>query len=76
MPHPFDSFVMWGCWVNIGKDQKLELRNGHLFVDGRQFTLTFPREMMIGVEENKLVTVYGAKMINYWDADEIEGSYI
>ena len=57
-------------------DEKvLELKGGILFINKKPFTVTFPREFMIGVEENKLVTVYGTKMTNYWDAEEIEGFY-
>lgn len=61
--------------VKIEKGQLLELKNGHILVDGKKFTVTFPREMIIGVEENKLVTVYSSHFINYWDYNEIEGRY-
>lgn len=66
---------MLGYEVKIRKDQILELKNGHLLVDGKQFTVTFPKELIIGVEDNKLVTVYSSNFINYWDCDEIEGHY-
>lgn len=61
--------------MDLQKDQKLEIKGGYLLVDGKTFIVTYPKEMVKGIEDNKLVTVFRGGMLNYWEPEEIKGYY-
>jgi len=61
--------------MNLNNSQKLEIKNGYLMVDGKTFIVEYPKEMVVGVEDNKLVTVYRSNLLNYWEPEDITGHY-
>ena len=62
--------------MNLSTTDALIFDHGKLYVNGRLFHVTFPRETIFDVEENRLVTLFRGHLYNYWSPCDVEGEYI
>lgn len=54
----------------------MEVVNGKLFVDSREFVLVEPDESPFGVDaDGKLVTLFRGHLQNHWDRTDIKGYF-
>ncbi len=62
--------------MKLNKDDKLEVSNGCLKVNGKPFVVDFPDEPMFDVDtDGKLMTWFRGHLCNFWRPEEIEGYF-
>ena len=62
--------------MTLTKNDKLEVINNRLEVNGRPFIVDFPKEPIAHIDEDgRLVTLLRGHLYNHWDRQDVEGYY-
>ena len=61
--------------INPPNESKLNVISGCLLVDGLPFVVDYPDESIVGVNNNKMVTIGRGNVQSEWSHDQIEGYY-
>jgi hypothetical protein len=62
--------------MTLNNDDKLEVVNHCLLVNGEPFVVEYPDEPLSGIdEEGRLMTVFRGHLYNYWKPEEVKGYY-
>ena len=62
--------------MKLNKNDKMEVINGCLRVNGKPFVVEQPDERLLEIdEEGRLVTVFRGHLYNYWKPEDVEGYF-